>query len=185
VTVSLQPSFGRPPRRAVSIADAFAVALAQSRRASERPAIPNSEKLRRWSHWSGCPALDAAESIARSSGSIRQFYAFLPRQAEVPMTRKVTQSDPLIEIHRKKPRLLGNLGLTVLDLGCETVFYLDNRDSAKKGSTAALPSTNAAVLSPTAGPCLNPWPDPPPTIQLFCASGCRSTIKCWSGEFSY
>jgi hypothetical protein len=33
------------------------------------------------------------------------------------------------------------------------------------------PSTSRATSSPTAGPCLKPWPDPPPTSHAFAAAG--------------
>src|ERR1035438_9740549 len=42
-----------------------------------------------------------------------------------------------------------------------------------------------ATISPNAGPCLNPCPDPPPTIHTVALSGCRSTMKLWSVVFSY
>src|SRR5262249_13533731 len=46
------------------------------------------------------------------------------------------------------------------------------RDSEKRGSAGFLSRTLSATISPRAGPCLNPWPDPPPTIQTFRANGC-------------
>ena len=49
------------------------------------------------------------------------------------------------------------------------------------GSGAAVPSTHDASISPSAGPILNPWPEPPPAIQTFAAAGWRSTMKCESG----
>src|SRR5258705_6732594 len=34
-------------------------------------------------------------------------------------------------------------------------------------STSASPETNDVTCTPTSGPCLNPWPEPPPTSQTF------------------
>ncbi len=45
------------------------------------------------------------------------------------------------------------------------------------------PITASATISPITGPCLKPWPEPPPTIQTFSASGWRSKMKLWSVEF--
>ena len=42
-----------------------------------------------------------------------------------------------------------------------------------------------ATYSPTAGPCLNPCPEPPPTNQTFSAPGCRSIRKSPLEVFSY
>jgi len=50
------------------------------------------------------------------------------------------------------------------------VLLSSNRDNAKNES-GDLPSTIAAALSPTAGPCLYPCPEPPPTSRTFCNSG--------------
>jgi hypothetical protein len=55
--------------------------------------------------------------------------------------------------------------------------YFKSRESAKNGSTGLAPSTISAIRSPTAGPCLNPWPDPPPASHTFCALGWRSRMK--------
>src|SRR5437899_9407667 len=58
-------------------------------------------------------------------------------------------------------------------------------DSEKRVSTAA-PSSNCPVTySPTAGPCLNPCPDPPPAYHTFSISGCRSIRKSPFEVFSY
>ena len=38
---------------------------------------------------------------------------------------------------------------------------------------------------PSAGPCLNPWPEPPPTSHQSGRSGWRATRKCVSGVRSY
>jgi len=37
----------------------------------------------------------------------------------------------------------------------------------------------------TAGPCLKPWPEPPPTNQTFSIPGCRSIRKSPLEVFSY
>ena len=42
-----------------------------------------------------------------------------------------------------------------------------------------------ATISPSAGPCLNPCPDPPPSSQTFSCAGWRSMMKLLSGLFSY
>ena len=43
--------------------------------------------------------------------------------------------------------------------------------SAWKGSGVRLPSTQSAMYSPRAGPCLKPCPDPPPTSHHACVRG--------------
>ena len=40
-------------------------------------------------------------------------------------------------------------------------------------------------MVPTAGPCLKPWPDPPPTIHTFGHAGWRSMMKSPLDVFSY
>ena len=42
-----------------------------------------------------------------------------------------------------------------------------------------------ARYSPIAGPCLKPWPEPPPTNQTLLISGCRSIRKSPFEVFSY
>ena len=44
------------------------------------------------------------------------------------------------------------------------------------GSGSASPVASDATISPMTGPILNPWPDPPPTIQTLDAAGCRSMM---------
>ena len=41
----------------------------------------------------------------------------------------------------------------------------------KRGSISPFPEINPVTYSPTAGPCLNPWPEPPPTSQTFSKPG--------------
>jgi hypothetical protein len=45
---------------------------------------------------------------------------------------------------------------------------------------AARPATRSA----SAGPCLKPWPEPPPTIQVRSSSGWRAAMKLESAESS-
>ena len=45
---------------------------------------------------------------------------------------------------------------------------------ANRGSPEPPFSTRSAVYSPTAGPCLKPWPEPPPTTQTLSRPGWRS-----------
>src|SRR6516164_5523184 len=45
--------------------------------------------------------------------------------------------------------------------------------------------TSPATISPSAGPCLNPCPEPPPTSQTPSCRGCRSTTKSPSAVCSY
>ena len=47
------------------------------------------------------------------------------------------------------------------------------------------PMTSAERYSPTAGPCLNPWPEPPPTIHAPAIAGWRSMMKWVSIVSSY
>ena len=41
-----------------------------------------------------------------------------------------------------------------------------------------------AIRSASAGPCLKPWPEPPPTIHVRSCSGWRAAMKLESGESS-
>src|ERR1051325_8291167 len=55
----------------------------------------------------------------------------------------------------------------------------------KRGSGVPFPESIWATYSPTAGPCLNPCPDPPPTSQTFSNPGCLSIKKSPLDVFSY
>src|SRR6476469_230832 len=57
--------------------------------------------------------------------------------------------------------------------------------SANLGSTTPFPETNDTTWAPTAGPCLNPCPEPPPTSHTFSNSGWRSSKKSPFEVFSY
>src|SRR5579885_3302927 len=57
--------------------------------------------------------------------------------------------------------------------------------SEKRGSAVMPSSSRPATYSPTAGPCLKPWPEPPPTSHTFSNSGCRSIRKSPLDVFSY
>ena len=47
------------------------------------------------------------------------------------------------------------------------------------------PETSAAARRPTSGPCLKPWPDPPPTSTTLGIAGWRSIRKSPFELFSY
>src|SRR6266581_2463877 len=56
---------------------------------------------------------------------------------------------------------------------------------AKRGSPGAALAIRSATCSPTAGPCLKPWPEPPPTSHTSFRSGWRSIRKSPFDVFSY
>src|SRR6185369_16527493 len=47
----------------------------------------------------------------------------------------------------------------------------------KRGSGIPVSRIRDATYSPTKGPCLNPWPEPPPTSQTLSNCGCLSIRK--------
>src|SRR5262249_7209198 len=55
----------------------------------------------------------------------------------------------------------------------------------KRGSAGALLRILALRYSPIAGPCLKPWPDPPPASQTLSNPGWRSIRKSPFHVFSY
>src|SRR5579885_546046 len=58
--------------------------------------------------------------------------------------------------------------------------------ASEKRASAAMPSSSRpATYSPTAGPCLKPCPEPPPTSHTFSNCGCRSIRKSPLDVFSY
>ena len=57
--------------------------------------------------------------------------------------------------------------------------------STKRGSAAPSPNSAAATYSPSAGPCLNPCPDPPPANHTLSICGWRSIRKSPLEVFSY
>ena len=57
--------------------------------------------------------------------------------------------------------------------------------SAWNGSGSRVPSTQSATYSPSAGPCLKPWPEPPPSSHHDSCSGGGATRKCVSPVSSY
>src|SRR5260370_34378968 len=67
---------------------------------------------------------------------------------------------------------------------CRSAYSRLNLASRYHGSAVSSFSTRRATISPSAGPCLNPWPEPPPTIHTFTFPGCRSTMKLWSVALS-
>src|ERR1051325_11332476 len=56
---------------------------------------------------------------------------------------------------------------------------------AWNGSGSRLLSRQSATYSASAGPCLKPCPEPPPTSHQSLRSGCRATTKWASGVRSY
>src|SRR6266850_5902967 len=57
--------------------------------------------------------------------------------------------------------------------------------SENRGSGWVRSRSRPVTYSPTAGPCLNPCPDPPPANQTFSIPGCRSIRKSPLEVFSY
>ena len=58
---------------------------------------------------------------------------------------------------------------------------LAEREASGSG---APPASAAATSSAIAGPCLKPWPEPPPSSHTPACSGCGAAMKCESGESS-
>ncbi len=59
---------------------------------------------------------------------------------------------------------------------------LRNRDSRQTASASPSFRINSAIISPSAGPCLKPCPEPPPSSQTFSIRGWRSTMKLTVGS---
>ena len=55
---------------------------------------------------------------------------------------------------------------------------------ARSGSGSGAPPSAAAIRSAIAGPCLKPWPEPPPSSHTPGCSGWRAAMKCESGDSS-
>ena len=59
------------------------------------------------------------------------------------------------------------------------------RSPSEKLAGILAPDMNAAERrSAIGGPCLSPWPDPPPTIQTLGCSGCGAAMRCVSTVIS-
>ena len=56
--------------------------------------------------------------------------------------------------------------------------------SAQRSGSSAPVRSAATTRSATAGPCLKPWPEPPPTIQTDGSAGWGPAMKLESADSS-
>ena len=83
---------------------------------------------------------------------------------------------------RGLPRATARLASSQYTARFWTVSLVDRRNRSWVTSSFV---TRSATYSPTAGPCLKPWPDPPPAIQTLSKPGWRSMTKSPFEVFSY
>src|SRR5260370_27561059 len=150
---------------------------------------------------STAPSPQAAIKFERLDQSSKSFFLsiFRPLEPATWCIRRTDQEPPLLQDARRSwkfqqggPVRAGSASISRLNSPRLPRFQNTARfcvlalvASENRGSGSVRARTRPVTYSPSAGPCLNPCPEPPPTNQTFSIPGCWSIRKSPLEVFSY